>query len=144
MSDLLVVGVGNETRGDDAAGLLAARAVRALGLEGVHVEEHGDLAGLAEAIGRHSDVLIVDAVVGGPPGAVVDVDLQAMQQSASSSHGFDVREALALARALGSGATVRVVGIAGGCFDAGAAPSEAVRRAAGDVAERIAEKLTCA
>jgi hydrogenase maturation protease len=144
MSRTLVVGLGNETRGDDAAGLLAARAVRKLGLEGVDVEEHGDVAGLAEAIARHSDVVLVDAVAGGTPGAVVDVELSALRRITTSSHGLDAREAVDLARVLGSQARVRVIGIVGRCFDAGLPPSDEVRRAAAAAALRIKEVLPCA
>jgi len=144
MSRTLVVGLGNETRGDDAAGLLAARAVCTLGLAGVDVEEHGDVAGLAEAIARHSDVVLFDAVAGGTPGAVVEVELGALRRVTTSSHGLDAGEAVDLARVLGSQARVRVIGIVGRCFETGAPPSAEVTRAAAAAALRIKEVLPCA
>jgi hydrogenase maturation protease len=144
MTRILVAGLGNEVRGDDAAGLLAARAIRALALENVDVEEHsGDVARLADSMACHKEVVVVDAVVSGaPPGTVLELTPEdAVARTRSSSHGLGVAEALALARVLGAAPHVRIIGIAGREFAMGSKPCIAVARAAREVAERFASQL---
>lgn len=144
MRRTLVAGVGNELRGDDAAGLLAARAIRDLRLDDVDVEEHtGDAAALAESMGRYPEVVIVDAVVSSaPPGTVRELDPDgATARSRFSSHGLGVCEAIALARALGATPRVRLIGIDGKQFALGSKASDAVVRAAREVAKRFASRL---
>lgn len=144
MTRTLVAGLGNELRGDDAAGLLAARAIRALLLENVDVEEHsGDVVALAESMARHAEVVVVDAVVSGaPPGTLCELNPDgAVTRARSSSHGLGVSEALALARALGATPHVRLIGIEGSQFALGSKTCTAVARAAREVAERFASQL---
>jgi hydrogenase maturation protease len=142
----IVIGLGNDLRGDDAAGLLAARALRALGPEGVDVEEHsGDVAALLQSISSHREVVVIDAVaVDTAPGTILELGPDTAGRNGASSHGLGLREALALAGVLGPVPTVRVIGIAGREFDLGAAPSPAVVRAAAEVAARLRESLRCA
>ena len=155
MSRILAIGLGNELRGDDAAGLLTARALLELAPDLVDVEEHtGDVVRLAESMRRYAEVVIVDAVVAeAPPGTVLDLDpVRATTRFRSSSHGLGVAEAIALARVLepdpAFGPHVRVIGIAGTEFGIGSPPSAAVERAANGVAHRLASELretvTCA
>jgi hydrogenase maturation protease len=144
---ILVAGLGNELRGDDAAGLLAARALRTLAVAGVDVEEHHqDAASLAESMCRHAEVVVVDAVAAlGAPGTVLELTPDAgALRSATSSHGLALRQAVELARLLGAKPNVRVLAITGQTFALGAAPSPAVVRAAADVATRIREMFSCA
>jgi hydrogenase maturation protease len=144
MTKILVAGIGNELRGDDAAGLLAARAIRSLRLDNVDVEEHsGDVVALAESMARYADVVIVDAVVSSaPPGTVRELNPDgAVTRARSSSHGLRVSEALALARALGATPRVRLIGIEGSQFALGSKPCTAVAGAAREVAERFASQL---
>jgi hydrogenase maturation protease len=147
VSRLLVVGVGNDLRGDDAAGLLAVRRLAALGPLGVDVLEHtGDPVALAEAMSGHDEVVVIDAVCAGDePGAVLELGAEAgVLRGHASSHGLGLREALALAGLTGAPPAVRVIGIAGRRFDLGAPPSPAVIRAAAAVAARLLEARTCA
>jgi hydrogenase maturation protease len=140
----LVIGLGNELRGDDAAGLLAAREVRALALDGVEVEEHsGDVAALAESIATHDEVVIVDAVASPVPvGTVLELKASVTQdRTRSSSHGLGVSEALALAQALGAAPHVRLIGIAGNDFSLGSKPGVAIEDAAKEVARMVAAQL---
>ncbi|MGA8922124.1 MAG: hydrogenase maturation protease [Candidatus Dormiibacterota bacterium] len=144
MTRTLVAGLGNELRGDDAAGLLAARAIRALRLENVDVEEHsGDVAALAESMAHHAEVVVIDAVVSSaPPGTLSELNPDgAVTRGRSSSHGLGVSEALALARALGATPHVRLIGIEGSQFALGSKPCTAVARAVRVVAERFAIQL---
>jgi hydrogenase maturation protease len=146
MNRVLVAGFGSELRGDDAAGLLAARALRELDVAGVDVEEHHDAVSLAFSISRHAEVVLVDAVSsGGQAGAVVDVAPQdEALRGDTSSHGLGLGHAVELARALGASPKLTVIGITGHEFSPGASPSPEVVRAAAEVAVRIKETLLCA
>ena len=147
MSSLLVVGVGNDLRGDDAAGLLAVRRLAALGPSDIDVVEHaGDPAALAEAMSGRDEVVVIDAVSSGDEaGAVLELTAEAgVLRGPASSHGLGLGEALALVGLTGASPAVRVIGIAGRRFELGAPPSPAVIRAAGAVAARLWEGRTCA
>src|SRR5579859_6692999 len=69
---ILIIGIGNEYRGDDAAGVAAARRIREAGLDGVAmIENNGDGAALIEAWKCADNVIVIDAVQSGaPPGAI--------------------------------------------------------------------------
>jgi hydrogenase maturation protease len=142
---LLVACLGNALRGDDVAGLLVARALRASMPAGVDVEEHSDdVVTLAESMARHADVIVIDAVVADvPPGTVLELDPpeDAGARTRSSSHGLGVPEALAIARVLGSEPHVRLIGIAGSEFSLGSKPTAAVVSAASEVARSLAAQL---
>lgn len=61
----LIVGYGNELRGDDGLGPRVAREIRALNLPDVHcVEAHQLLPELAPDMAAHDVVLFVDAIQG--------------------------------------------------------------------------------
>lgn len=104
---LLVVGIGNPSRGDDGIGRAVVDAVRAEpDLADVEtVLAVGDLTDLIVIWGPNHDVVIVDAMVGGgPPGSIVTIDgLNEPLPEAGrplSSHGFGLVETLALAHLL--------------------------------------------
>lgn len=147
---LLIIGAGNRDRGDDAAGLIAARLTRErlAGAGGVMVLEHeGDGASMVELFQDAGAVIVIDAVrSGAPPGRVHRFDatlrpLPATLQRAST-HGFGVADALELARALGRlPARVIVYGIEAASFDHGAPLSPPVRSAVASVAARIARHV---
>lgn len=147
MNSVLVAGLGKELRGDDAAGLLTARALRALRPADVDVEEYGDdTAALAEAISHHAHLVVVDAVASSAPAGTVQPlsPERVITHSDASTHGLGLREALALARALGAEPTVHVFGIAGRRFGLGDPPSAEVVRGATELAVAIKEGLACA
>jgi hydrogenase maturation protease len=145
VSRLLVACLGNELRGDDAAGLLVARELRALLPAGVDIEEHsGDVVALGESMARHAEVVVIDAVVANVPrGTVLELDPKdaASARDRSSSHGLGVLEALAIARALGSEPHVRLIGIVGSEFALGSKPTAAVVTAASELARSLAAQL---
>lgn len=146
MNRILVAGMGNELRGDDAAGLLAVRALRALAPQGVDVEEHGDAASLAESMARHVEVVVIDAVAADSSlGTILELSPgRAHSRRATSSHGLELWQAVALAEVLAVNTKVRIFGITGRAFELGAEPSPAVVRAASEVATRIKEMFVCA
>ncbi|MGE5281705.1 MAG: hydrogenase maturation protease [Chloroflexota bacterium] len=144
----LFVGIGNPLRGDDAAGLLAARALRARAPQGIEVRElEGEPVGLIEAWDGAEAVVVADAVAsGGEPGEVHRVDAAAGPLPAAlagaSTHAMGLAEAVELARALDRLPSRLVVyGIEAASFETGTEPSAAVRAAAERVAEAVAADL---
>jgi hydrogenase maturation protease len=124
-----VIGVGNEWRSDDGAGLEVARRVggRLLG---------GEPIGLVEALDGADEVAIVDAVFSGaPPGTVHEFEagtdpLPVALFGPSSTHALGLAEAIEIARSLGRlPARVRVLGIEGARFDYGRGLSPEVEEA---------------
>jgi len=144
----LFIGIGNPLRGDDAAGLLAARALRARGAEGIEVLElEGEPVDLIEAWTGAEAVVVADAVAsGGVPGEVHRIDAAAGPLPAAlagaSTHAMGLAEAVELARALDRLPPLLLVyGIEVASFATGAEPSPAVRAAAERVAEMVATEL---
>jgi hydrogenase maturation protease len=144
----LFIGIGNPLRGDDVAGLLAARALRARGLDGVEVRElEGEPVDLIESWQGAAQVLLADAVTaGGEAGRVhrVEVGEQPLPAvlAGASTHTLGLAEALELARALERLPPRLVVyGIEGTCFQTGAEPGPAVLAAVELVATAAAAEL---
>jgi hydrogenase maturation protease len=102
---MIVIGLGNDFRHDDAVGLIAARRLRE---RGVAAEEHeGDLATLMDRW-KHSDgVILIDAVTSGAiPGTVHRLDVSALPLNRelfkSSTHALGLADAVELSRTLGT------------------------------------------
>jgi hydrogenase maturation protease len=135
-SSVLVIGIGNEQRGDDGAGLWVARLVAERCLPGVTVrEESGEITALWTAWTGAAAVFLVDAAVSGArPGTCHCFDAAAGPLPASfmsaSTHGLGVVAAVELARTLGRlPPRLAVYGIEGERFAAGTGLSAAVARA---------------
>lgn len=129
----LVIGIGNAWRGDDAAGLLAAHALRARDLPGVTVVETNVVdPALIERWQDADRLILVDAVVSGAaPGTVHRFDLSRETLPATfsfcSTHAFDLAALLDLARVLDRlPPQVWVFGVEAGDFAHGHPVSEAV------------------
>ena len=124
-----VIGVGNEWRSDDGAGLEVARRLGGQQLQGEPI-------GLVEALDGTDELAIVDAVFSGaPPGTVHEFEAGAEPLpvaifGASSTHALGLAEAIEIARSLGRlPARVRVLGIEGARFDYGRGLSPEVEEA---------------
>jgi len=149
MSDrTVVIGVGNTWAGDDAAGVLVARIVRARAgaRDGVAVIEHeGEPTGLLDAWAGARLAVVVDATFGGGPAGTVRVldathDALPATFHGTSTHAFPLAGAIELARTLGRlPARLLVVGIEGRSFEAGARPGAAVEAALEPAADRVLE-----
>jgi hydrogenase maturation protease len=133
----VVVGVGNAVRGDDAAGLLAARAAGGIELE-------GDPSALIDLFEGADEAVVIDAVrSGAAPGTVQRIDvserpLPAALRSSASTHLVGLADAIELARALGRlPPTVTVYGIEGERFDTGAPVSATVAAAIDDLVRAL-------
>lgn len=143
---LLVIGVGNRDRGDDAVGPVVCDLVAAAGLPGVDtLVFEGSVLDLPMHWAPDDRVVIVDAAApAGHPGRVTDVDASAhrlVAPSTASTHTVDVGAAVELARALGRmPVELAIVGIEGTSFEFGDELHPAVRQAAEHVATRISRR----
>jgi hydrogenase maturation protease len=147
---VVVIGVGNRLRGDDAAGLEVARRVREGSVpDGVVVRElEGEGVGLLDLWSGADAVVLVDTIRSGArAGAIRRLDastepLPATLRGSSSTHAVGVAEAIELARALGRlPARVVVYGIEGRRFDAGAPVSPDVVTALDAAADAVLAEL---
>jgi hydrogenase maturation protease len=143
---ILLIGIGNEYRGDDDAGLAAMRALKAKGLPGMLFKEcTGDGADLIETWRKEQMVILIDAVSSGaPPGTVYRFDAltQPMlnRYSFHSTHAFGVVEAIELARALHLLPPCLIIyAIEGKNFATGMGLSPEVEKAVQQVVERISQ-----
>jgi hydrogenase maturation protease len=140
----LIIGIGNEYRGDDAAGLIVARRLKGRLADSFTVlEQSGDGAALMEAWRGVETVIIIDAVMSGAgPGTIhrLDAKTQPFPKDAfrCSTHAFGVAEAIELSRALGEFPRRLVVyGVEGKNFAAGVGLSPEVEKAACKVVRRV-------
>jgi hydrogenase maturation protease len=151
VTDTLILGCGNASRGDDAAGLLVVRRVRELGVAAR--EQSGEALALMESwaeAGEQTDIILIDAVrTGAAPGTITLWDARTAPVVGDffrcSTHAFGVAEAIELARILALlPERMRIYGIEGSQFGMGEPPSAEVLRAAEEVAERIAQEVRTA
>lgn len=104
---ILVIGIGNPDRGDDAAGLVVARRIRAATrpCEVTVRELVGDQLALLDEWTGATEVYVVDAVCsGGTPGTVYKFDAaDALTERFRhrGTHTFSLADVIELARALG-------------------------------------------
>jgi hydrogenase maturation protease len=135
---ILVIGVGNPYRGDDAVGLIVVERLKDQpALKNVTLlEQSGEGAALMEAWRGADAVILVDAVSSGSvPGTIhrLDVSQRAIPANffSYSTHAFGLAEAIELARALNELPPRLVVyGIEGGNFAPGIDLSPEVEPAA--------------
>jgi hydrogenase maturation protease len=133
---VIVIGVGNDLRGDDAAGLEVARRCRALlaDVPDIRVQEfEGEAIGLLDVWDGADAVVLIDAVrsSGAPAGTVHRFDVARDPVPAlfarSSSHAIGIGEVIELARRLGRlPSSVILIGIEGARFAAGRGMGESV------------------
>jgi hydrogenase maturation protease len=144
----LLIGLGNDLRGDDAAGLLVAREAREREHRGIEIlESGGEPVDLLDAWEAAEAVVVADAVTAGAePGAVQRLDAGAgplpAPFAAPSTHFLGLAEAVELGRALGRlPPKLTVFGIEGADFAAGAEPTPAVLAAVAAVATAAIAEL---
>ncbi|HYL46320.1 MAG TPA: hydrogenase maturation protease [Candidatus Limnocylindrales bacterium] len=145
---LLIFGIGNPFRSDDAAGIELARLLRERVPAGVRViEETGEGAALLDAWRDAPGVILVDAACSGaPPGTLHRLDLRSQEIPREffrfSTHAFGVAEAVKLARALNR-LPPRLIfhGIEGKEFASGEGLSPEVVCALSTAIERILEDV---
>ncbi len=141
---ILIVGIGNEYRSDDAIGLHVAQSLKKQAHGYVNViEKSGDGTAFMECWENAHTVILIDAVYSGTkPGTIHRIDAHAEPIPTNffhySTHAFGVAEAIELARSLNQlPGHLIVYGIEGKCFQAGVGLSLEVERAAQEVLTRI-------
>ncbi|MDH3492764.1 MAG: hydrogenase maturation protease [Acidobacteriota bacterium] len=142
----IVIGVGNEYRGDDAAGLIVARTLKSKNLSSLKIiEASGEGASLLEAWKDSDLVIVLDASCSGArAGTVFRFDANKQKIPAAffrySTHAFSVAEAVELARSLEQlPPNLIVYSIEGKNFAAGAGISPEVA----NVVEGVIERALC-
>jgi hydrogenase maturation protease len=145
---VLVIGVGNEFRSDDAVGIVVARRLRQLSPENVMViEESGGGANSLESWKGADTVIIVDAASSGAkPGRIHCIDARAQQIPRGllhySTHAFNVGEAVELARVMDRlPPRMLLYGVEGEDFDEGMALSRAVEESVDTVVELVLKQV---
>lgn len=143
----LIIGVGNEFRGDDAAGLIAARRIKELNAYGFEViENSGDGAGLIEKWSRRELVILIDAVVSGaPPGTVhkfAPHNIMQLGMFTFSTHLFSIPQAIELSLSLGKMPREMVIyGIEADSFESGRPISPEVEKAIDEIVEDVTQHM---
>lgn len=97
-----LVGIGNTLAGDDGAGVVAVSLLREAYGDDPRLFFHcldGDLFALSEVLGRAPRFIVVDAVLGDPPGRLVR-RAPTPTRIAASFHQADVLQTLATLREL--------------------------------------------
>jgi hydrogenase maturation protease len=148
---ITVIGIGNDFRHDDAAGLSAVRWLREHRRNaGRLVESDGNPMSLLELWKGADIVILIDAVASAAsPGTIHWFDAESRMTlshlRAASSHGLGVAQAIEMAMALGQMPThMRILGIEGAAFEPGIGLSPEVADAIPAVAsciEQIIEDL---
>lgn len=146
---VLVIGIGNDYRGDDAAGLAAARRIRDRTPKYCSVLEHtGDGASLIELWTGVERVVVIDAMRSdNDPGTVIRFDATLRPLPAAifhnSSHTFSLPEAIELSRALKQlPGQLIVYGVEARDFEAGANLSSVIDSALETVVQRVWQELS--
>src|SRR3990172_1316504 len=146
---VLVMGIGNELRGDDAAGLLVARGLlseKVLSFVTI-LEMAGDGASFMARWKNVDRLILVDAITAGlPPGSVIRMDarkeLVPASLFATSSHSFGLAQALAISLALNElPPCVTLFGIQAKSFQVGADLSPEVQKAVRETSDAIRSEL---
>lgn len=146
----LVVGFGNEVRGDDAIGIVIASGLERRAGAFKVARQVGDGLSLLELWEGVDTVIIIDAAnSGAAPGTIhrFDAHIEPLPGDLfhCSTHVFGVAEAIELARALDRlPSKVIIYGIEGENFDAGSQLSPALQDAAREVESRVLKDLDAA
>lgn len=145
---ILVIGVGNADRGDDAMGLLVARKVAEWGLAGVEiVESEGDVSQILDLFERHGTVLVIDAIKSAnSAGTIICIEVSEaplpQNFSSGSTHTLGLAVAIDLAQTLNQlPARLLVFGIVGKNFAIGSTVSAPVDKAIPEVLDRISTEI---
>jgi hydrogenase maturation protease len=144
---VLVIGLGNPDRGDDAVGAAIVRSLPGRLPQGATIRERaGDMLALLDDWAGYDAVICIDAAApAGAPGRIHRLDLATdrldPELAFASSHAYGLAEAVALARQLGLAPRALIVyAIEGACFDAGAPLSAPVAASLRATAGRVADE----
>jgi hydrogenase maturation protease len=141
---LLLVGVGNDLRGDDAAGRIVARTVAQWNRPGVRVlERHQLVPELVEDLASAASLIVVDAAVGDSVTLTCELAHPAADfGSVPLTHALSVSHLLAYAWKLHRRCPLaNVVRIPANRFDYGAPPSPICQAGIDAALRLLAERL---
>ncbi len=150
MDQVVVIGIGNIFRGDDAVGLAVARRLRDLGLIGVQVQEiDGDITGLADGWQGARKVIVIDAATSRSPGGTIfrfEAHTEPLPRklfaTCCSCHAFGLAQQIEVARALNQLPPCLIVyGIEGTDFTLGSRLSSGVEAAVPEVVRRVLKEI---
>ena len=140
---MLIIGLGNLVRGDDAAGILVAQSLLKRGAEAI--AHTGGTLDLIEIWAQTESVIVVDAILSGhAPGTVRtwngnNVTLK-KNVFRSSTHGFGLAEAIELSRSLNHlPKSLTIYGIEATQFLPGSRPSRPVLAGVDRAVEKIGQ-----
>ncbi len=145
----LILGLGNELAGDDAVGVLAARALRGelANSEAEIVESAASGMALIEIFTGYERALVIDSIRGGrnPPGTITELALADVGRVvAPSLHHAGLPEMAAAAKRLGLDFPAETCVLAVEVVDPytfGATLSESVANALGEVVRRARDRV---
>jgi hydrogenase maturation protease len=147
-SKMIVIGIGNPYRSDDAAGLLVARRLKERFISACEVHEQaGEGAALMELWKGSQHVVVIDAVQSGAaPGTIhrfqVNLHPFPVPIFRDSTHAFGLIEAVELSRALNQLPSDLVIyGIEGEHFGAGTGASPAVLNGVNDLVRDLQQQI---
>lgn len=147
-ADVLIIGIGNRYRGDDALGCLIADEIKSVAPRSVEIIEHsGEPASLIDSWQGRKYVILIDAVSSGvAAGTIHHIDLQAQalpkEFRSYSTHAFGIAEAVELARALNKlPPKIVFYGIEGKSFAADTKLSEALHESAKKLQQLILNEI---
>lgn len=144
MVEIIVVGIGNPYRGDDAAGWAVIDALegRVNGLIQLD-KQRGGIAELLDIFGKHTNVFLVDACLPSSHiGSWVRIDALRqplpLENAQTSTHGLSVSQAIALAENLDQlPAKLIIYAISGDHFNITDSLSPVVAKAVSEVANAL-------
>jgi hydrogenase maturation protease len=146
----LIIGLGSDDRGDDAAGLLIASRLNQVAGDRIKVvQQRGDALALIDTWEDATTVIIIDAAVSGADtGTIHRIDASTRPLPRNllhhSTHSFGVSQAIELARATDRlPSRVIVYGVEGANFEPGAKLSAEVEAAACEVEALVLADIGC-
>ena len=146
---LLIIGIGNRYRSDDAFGCLVVEELKTQMPPEIDCIEHdGDAAGLIDCWQEAGRVIIIDAVSSGrEPGTIFQFDL--MKETLPeefhlySTHAFGIPQAVEMARVLGKlPYELTFLGVEGEWFGAGSELSPQVIGAKSEIIDIVLRKVS--
>ena len=147
MNDLAIIGIGNLYRSDDAAGWAVIEGLKDRIVNSIKLlKVRGDAAELLDLFTQYKTVYLVDACqIKAPPGSWQRIDLLIQpipeENPQTSTHGFGVSQAVALAKTLEQlPAKLILYAICGNDYKIGSALTPSVERSVTRVISEILQE----
>ena len=144
----VIVGIGNDFRGDDGARIAAARLLQKSASSGVEVIElNGEVTGMLDHLDDCDTLIVIDATRSqSPPGTIHRFDASREplpdDRSLRSTHGMGIGSVIEIARAQDVlPPRVLVFGIEGATFEHGAPLTPSVENAVKKLVKEIGRTL---